>query len=113
MVTLASVRSILSAISDVALIYTDYDHRRAVLATCAPDGEWQLIGNRNRKNGQSANGLNQPRSWSEMPSLLPSWGTTETLLALVPILVLRFARPYDRIRRKWVGETSANILISW
>jgi hypothetical protein len=49
MVTLANVRSILSAIHHVALIYTDYDHRRAVLATCAPDGEWQLIGNRNRK----------------------------------------------------------------
>ena len=74
MVTLANVRSILSAIHHVALIYTDYDHRRAVLATCAPDGEWQLIGNRNRKNGQSANGLNQPRSRSEMPSLLPFGG---------------------------------------
>jgi len=32
---------------------------------------------------------------------------------LVLLLVLMFARPYERIRRKWLGEPSANILISY
>jgi hypothetical protein len=32
---------------------------------------------------------------------------------LVLFWVLGFARPYERIRRKWVGEPAANVLISY
>ncbi|CDX57915.1 hypothetical protein MPL3365_290003 [Mesorhizobium plurifarium] len=41
------------------------------------------------------------------------WDKTEapTARKLALLLVLRFARPYERIRRKWVGEPPAKVLI--